>query len=417
MGRPEVGHGPILQLTVAGVEDVADEFHRFEWKSFTNGGYIIRAKIDDPYWNILREMAQSYLRDGRQNPTPIEWVISWPNGNKTDKRQAFLTDLDTRGIHAGGTLEFIAVDPPSFCLNAGNVDGSVYEGNIKEVIEQVVQRYAPGISIQVSETDDYNRNKWWMMRQDPKTFIMSLLEWSASITQKKTNWIVASKDTELIIKEQAELKGEDFGIFSVNVDSPGIEDIRDFQFLGDNFLTAFQTKLLTHGISSVSEKYLDKITDEDEEFIHVKDENTSDKKNTQFGQDRGFKKPKDILNFDEGFSSSGGTAVMAVPEFNAGDIGIVYEDWIDGRARTQFLNMLKMVMRLKLRLNGDPEFDDSTKLGVSTCTVQWFDADGANFFLSGRWLIYGWHHVVTRKDWYTDLYLARLDFDANAQTV
>ena len=94
--------------------------------------------------------------------------------------------------------------------------------------------------------------------------------------------------------------------------------------------------------------------------------NTSDKKNTEFGQDRGFKKPKDILNFDEGFSSSGGTAIMAVPEFNAGDLGITYEKWIDGRARTQFLNMLRLVMRLKLRINGDIEFDDSiTKISLS----------------------------------------------------
>lgn len=428
MPSPIIGHGPILKLTVAGVPELAEEWHKFEWKSFVNGGYIIRAQISDPYWNILRQMSQQYLQQGRRKNTEVEWEISWPNGNTTEKKKGVLTDLDTKGIHAGGMLEFIAVDPPSYFLNSGNVDGSVFEGTVKEVIEQVIQKYAPDIKFEVGKTTDYNKNKWWMMRQDPKTFIMSLLEWSSSITGNQTNWIVASGFTDLpeskpkiIIKEQSEIKGEDFGVFSMNQDTPGLEDVRDFEFLGDNFLTAFQTKLLTHGISAVSEKYLDKITDKDEDLVYIKDSTTTSKVNpSNFGADRGFAKPSDednTLNNDAGFSPTGGSAIMAVPEFNAGDLGIIYEKWIDGRARSQFLNMLRLVMRMKLRINGDPEFDDSTKLGVSTCTIQWFDADGANFFLGGRWLIYGWHHIVKRDDWYTDLYLTRLDFDASAKRV
>jgi hypothetical protein len=366
-------------------------------------------------------MAQSYLKSGRKDPTEVKWTVGWPDQDPTEERIAYITDLDARGVQAGGSLEFVAVDPPSFLLNAGNADGSFYEGNVKSVIEEVITRYAPSIQPEIGDTDDFKQNKWWMMRQDPKTFIMSLLEWSSSVTQDRTNWIVASKDDKLIIKEQSKLEGKDFGVFTVNVITPGADDVRDFEFLADNFLTSFQTKLLTQGVSAVSEKYLDKVSDEEEDLIHVKDTNTSEKKNTQFGQDRGFKKPDDSpkkLNYDaEGGIMTGGTSIMAVPELNAGDMGVRYEKWIDGRARTQFLNMLKMVMRLKIRLDGDAEFDDSTKLGVSTCTIQWFDADGNNFFLSGRWLIYGWHHVATRRDWYTDLYLTRLDFDASAQVV
>lgn len=427
MARVEVGSGPVIDVRIADVEDLPDNIRKFEWKSFTNGGYIIRARIEDPYWNILRQMALNYLKSGRKEPTEVKWTLSWGDDLKTEERTAYITDLDARGIRAGGSLEFIAVDPPSFLLNAGNADGSFYEGNIQSVIEEVVNRYAPSIvpGLDVGQTDDFKQNQWWMMRQDPKTFIMSLLEWSSSVTQEKTNWIVASRDKELIIKEQARIEGEDFGIFTVNVVTPGADDVRDFEFLADNFLTSFQTKLLTQGISTISEKYLDKVTDDEERFVHVKDTNTSEKKNTQFGPDRGFKRPDDgikKLNYDtppkdEKGIMSGGTAIMSIPELNAGDMGIRYENWIDGRARTQFLNMLKLVMRLKIRVDGDVEFDDSTKLGVSTCTIQWFDADGQNFFLSGRWLIYGWHHVATRRDWYTDIFLTRLDHDANAQVV
>jgi molybdenum cofactor biosynthesis protein B len=40
-----------------------------------------------------------------------------------------------------------------------------------------------------------------MMKMDPKTFIASLLEWSSSITPKKSTWVVASVDHEIRIKE------------------------------------------------------------------------------------------------------------------------------------------------------------------------------------------------------------------------
>lgn len=418
-GRPKVSHAPNLSLEIAGNEDISRLFTKFEWKSFLNGGYIIKASVYDPYWQGLRSIIEDYLKTARKEPTELKWSIEWATTDrKTEERTAILTDLYIpQGSQNGGNLEFVAIDPPSFFLNAGNCDGSSFEGKVSDVIRQVVNRYAPDISLDISETKDHDKNRFWMMRQDPKTFIMSMLDWSASITNDKTNWIVASSDNELIIKEQSEFDGEDFGIFSVNADSPSMNDVLEFDYLADSFITTLQTKLITQGISSTTEKYLDKKVDEDERFVFVKDENTSNKRNTGIGSDRGFTKPKDSLNFDDGQSASGGTSVIAIPELSGSELGIPYEQFIDGRARNRFLRMLSMVSRLKIRVNGNSDLDDSTKLGVSTCTLQWFDAEQMNFFLGGKWLIYGWHHVVSRNHWYTDMYLTRLDHDSSARSL
>ena len=76
-----------------------------------------------------------------------------------------------------------------------------------------------------------------------------------------------------------------------------------------------------------------------------------------------------------------------------------------------------MVMRLRISINGDKQFDDPTKLGVSTLNINWKDSDDEDFFLAGRWIVYGFHHKVTRKRWKIDLYLYRIDYNANAKTI
>jgi len=47
----------------------------------------------------------------------------------------------------------------------------------------------------------------------------------------------------------------------------------------------------------------------------------------------------------------------------------------------------------------------------------WRDADNSPYFLDGDWLVYGFHHIVTRGHWYTDVFCARLDYDSSAVKV
>lgn len=408
MGEPKSTHKPIIELSIADGGDIGFNMAKFEWASFVNGGYIVRGRVRDPYFNILKDLAtKGYLKEGRQKETKVKFRLKWSSGDETQERIAFMTTLNATGSNESGELEFIAIDPPSFYLNEGTADGKAYKGNVSKVIKQVVNEFAPNVQIEITETDDNKENIWYMMRQDPKTFIRSLLDWSSGVTPKKTHWMVASVDEKLIIKEQAELQSTDYGVYHLNRNGNTGKDVINYEVLADNFISPLQTKLITSGISAISGEYLDKTSDSGEQKVVVKDENTQNKVNVDITQNQGFKKP----------NKKWATSVMAVPEHNAGEIGVPYSKYIDGRARGMFLNMLNLVMRMRMRVTGEHMFDDSSKLGVAKCTVSWKDIDGEPYFLGGKWLIYGFHHVMTIQNWTTDMYLARLDYDASAKKV
>lgn len=409
MGSPLAAIAPTMSISIADGQDIGGNFTKFEWASFVNGGYIIRARISDPFFNYLKNLAvRGYLKEGREKETPVKFKIQGNQGNETKQRLAFMTDLQAHGVNEGGEIEFVAIDPPSFWLNEGTAEGKVYKGRVSDVIKQVINEFAPGISkVDITKTTDNDTNKWYMMRQDPHTFIRSLLDWSAGVTPRHTSWIVASVDDEINIKEQADLVGQDFGVYYINRNGNAPGDALQFDMLADNFVSPLQTKLITSGISAISGQFLDKITDTGEQKVIVKDENTSNKVNTNITPKQGFAKPH----------KKWATSVMAVPEHSAGDLGVQYDKYIDGRARGLFMNMLNLVMRVKVRVTGEPKLHDSSDLGVSTATLTWQDIDGEPYFLSGRWILYGFHHIVTRDHWVTDLYLARLDYDANAKKV
>lgn len=415
MGNPQKTHAPQVSISISDQADIGELFTRFEWASFINGGYMVYAKMSDPYFNTLKNIAtREYLTEGRSKETDIKFTIKWAGSDRTtDRRKAFITDLKSRGTSESGTLEFTGIDPPSFYLNEGTADGRVYRGNVSSVIRQVVNDFAPAIvssdpiSPDITETIDNPNNVWYMMRQDPKTFIISLLDWAAGVTPKRTHWIVASVDDRLIIKEQAAIKPIDFGIYHVNRNGSGAKDVREYEMLSNNFISQMQAKLVTSGISSISGEFFDKITDHAEQEVVVTDNNTANKVNVDITSKQGFKKP------DKPWA----TSIMSIPEHSAGDLGVPYSRYIDGRARNLFLKMLGVVMRLKIRVTGEPLLHDSSQLGVATVTIGWSDMDNEPYFLQGRWLIYGFHHIVTRENWWTDLYLARLDHDALAKKV
>lgn len=398
----QIIHRAVLELNVGG-EEVGDKMAAFEWSSFINGGYIIKATINDPYFNILTNVSKSYLKDGRNKETEVKFKLKWDDEKQTKQRTAYMTSLQAHGEGEGGVIEFIAIDPPTFKLNEGKGDGKAYTGKVSDVIKKVAQEY--GVSnVKITDTKDNQNNVWHMMRQDPKTFIRSLLDWSASITQKKTHWIVASVDEELVIKEQSDLETKDFKTYFYNKGNSGA-DILSYELMADNFVSPLQTKLITSGISAISGQFIDSVSMKKETTID--DANTKDKVNVTIQDKQGFKKP----------SNDWATSIKAIPEHNGGELGVKYSDYIDGRARGMFLNMLNLVMRMKITVTGDSDLHDSSDLGAAKCTISWKDIDNEPYFLSGKWLVYGWHHVVDVSDWKTHVYLARLDYDAEAKKI
>lgn len=412
--------------------DMGPAVTKFEFKGMLNGGYVVRAQMSDPSMNLLKKLAgDNYFDKARKQTSSIlkikfrmKWGPKPSDDRQTQEQEAYVITMEASGGSSDNAdITFIAVDPPSWFLNMGDASGAVYKGKVSNVIKKVVEEYAPDIELDISDTDDSDDNKWWMMRQDPKTFINSMLDWSSSVTKDKTNWIISPDGNKLSIKEQSKIRSRRRGYYKY-WDRGNLDTIKGWQFIIDNALSSIEGKIVTHGLSAVSGQYLDRITDENEEKLFVKDSTTDKKKIANISGKRGFLKPDDSPGAKP--QDIGWTSVAPIPEHSAGDVGMRYDEYIDGRARGIWLNMVNNLMRVKFKVIGHAEYHNCEGLGTDTIFVKWFKAseDGSLasdseqlWFLSGNWIIYGFHHILEKGAWWTYIYAARWDRDASGEKV
>jgi len=421
--RPQVS----LIFSFGGGEtsDVGPFLSSFEYKAMVNGGYIIRGKFFDTNFNRLDELIkQGYFLNARDpaGQIMVKFQIRWGpesetemNISRTGKMTAALLTLKHSGKDSSdkGLLEFVAIDPPSFYLNSGLGTGEVYTGTASDVMKQVIEYYTP-CKVTISKTYDNEKNKWYMLRQDPKTFISSMIDWSPSLTATKTHWIVSSHDNNIYIEEQGKIKANPRGYYNL-LDVSSHSDIKTWEMLADHGLAQTQSALITQGVSAISGQYLDWYSDPQEKYVVIKDENTPNKQIAQIKSDRGFKKPSSII---------GASSISSIPEiYSAGDLGYQYQDYIDGRPRGMWLNMINSVMRIKITIIGHGRYTSPYGLGTDYVYLAWTSGKESSgggdryYWMTGNWIIYGFEHKVTRSFWYTDLYCARFDYDSIAKKV
>ena len=418
MGNPKVTQTPKVKILIGGI-DVETDYQVLEWMAFASGGYVMRARISDPYLNFLAKLAkQQLLRKARKEPLECRFKIGWAGGDEMDEMKAWVTDVGSSGVQVDAETEIIAIDPPSWALNAGYSDGIVFEGKVSDVISQVCKRFtisaggttAP-ILEKISETKDNDHGKWWMMRQDPKTFIQMLLDWSSALTNRQTNWVINAKNEKLHIVEQAELVQNDFKKYDILMTTGygRATDLIDISVQSDTLLTFWQTRLNTGGVSAISGKYYDKITAKEQ--VEVYDENTSNKIDAKSTPQESFDKPN-----PEGPNRGGwSTSILTIPEHNAGDVGVEYGDYMHGRPRHMFIEQLSLMHRIRIKVHGDADVRDPLGLEATIVNLNWKNEKGDRYWLGGKWIVYGFHHMVTRGKWTTDLYLRRFDHDAAAK--
>jgi len=427
MKQPQAKERPRIKLTfqfrgLAGI-DYGHLFKSFEFQGMVNGGYIIRAQLYDANYGLLnRLMEEGYLKETRENPVAVRFqILAGVNGvypeSATKPQTAIVLGIDVVGGPADiGVIEFMAIDPPSWYLNMGDASGGVFKGRVDQVIKQVIQKYAPQVTAEVGRTVDSEQNKFWMMRQDPKTFLASLMDWSSSVTQRKTNWLVEVDGYNISIKEQAALVSKQRGFYRY-ISGNNQSTIERLALKADNALSVVQTKLITAGLSSISGQYLDKITDEKEKKVVVKDSNTSNKQIAKTNDDQSFSKPPDA-----GPIRAGWTEVTAIPEvYSAGELGLRYDEYIDGRPRALWLNMVNSLLRAKFSVLGHGEWSECRGLGIDTVFIKWTSSKNIGgdqfWWTTGAWLVYGFNHVVSSDEWTTDLYCARFDHNADARRI
>lgn len=434
-------------------KDYGHLFHKVRFKGMANGGYIVKFTLFDSEMALLPRLIQNnYFKFARKTPVAISFQLfrqpktspnsgsgsdSIDNRRKSTKPQtAIIFDVVVKGRGTSKSrVEIVAVDPPSWFLNTGDASGEAFTGNVSGVMEQVIDRYSKvqssifpgGMRHEITKTKDAKSNKWYMMRQDPKTFIASLMEWSSPLTPQQTHWLVSMDGNPLnggphiAIKEQADHVSRQRGYYTFREKGPTqISTILSWNLLANNALTVAQAKIVSQGVSMLTGEYFDRTTDKAENEVYVTDQNTTNKRIANVEDWQSTSKP------NAGVSARvapgiGMTSVPSIPDvYSAGDLGLEYREYVGGRARGLYLGMLNNLLKMKITVQGHGEWSDTFGLGIDTVFLNWTKepADGEPFyFAAGNWLIFGFEHIATRQGWFTDLWVARWDYNAEAVSV
>ena len=430
--RPRVSLKPYLGITITanGNKQVFDpNVIRIEFTAMLNGGELVQAEIIDPYFSKFDKiMGKDYFESSRNDacaPIDLSTDLHWDGDSElaiNPQLTHAVAAIWPSGSGNAATINILAVDYASYYLNGGDAGGYCYTGNVQDVVKQIVQKYSRG-AVQLTldtKTKDSKYNKWWQMRLDPKTLIISLLEWSTPLTQHQTRWLLYPEDKKLRIVEQGEMDSKhraDYMWRGYGGDQKGTGDILEWEFAGDNALQMYENQLVTGGISAVSVVYYDQSQfKKSKQKTFVGDQNTSDKIIPNVPKDKSYTRPNP--DSDPLTGSVGWSFVQAIPEFSGGDLGIKYDQYMDGRARSMYLAFTNTFLRARFTVFGHHIWGCSEGLGVDTIGIKiTTENDSMPYFFDGSWMIYGFKHVATRDEWITELYASRYDYNSSSVKV
>ena len=406
-------------------DDLGKSVVRYEFISMLNQGEVVKVVLDDPSFDVVTPLVgkRYYKYSKLYAPLEIRTKVGYAGTDLWIKEQEHalvsVQPYQPAESKNRGFVEFVAIDYPSFMLAGGDAAGKAWKGNIRQAIEQVVDEYG-GNNVSLDfrgDTNDSTFNTWHQNRLDPKTFIQSLLEWSPAINKKQTRWFQYPDAKKLIIVEQAGIESKHRSSYEYRGyghGQDGRSDILDWELSGNNSLQMSAHKIVTSGLSSVSGEYYDWIDHEDE--VLVGDGETPNKYNPKTDTNKSYRRSTDDPQ-PKGAYAVGWTHIPSIPEHNAGDLGLKYDDYIGGRPRRAYLNLVNLTLRCKFTIFGHHIWSGSEGLGADTINLTALTAKNTPQFIAGNWIVYGFHHTVTTAGWVTDLYCVRLDTDANAKQV
>ena len=461
-----------LIMDADGEKIILDKFvTRLICDATISGGYNIYFDIIDINNQTLLEIFNSFKYNMFDYVKVKPVFITFRFGHSTDDnskqywtewRTAIITNITTDHLMRRDTsFGFTAIDPGTWVLNCGKADGKVYTGRIgtnKGVIYQCMSEYTKDIKVpvginegdsntggesgtlqnnqnsggkagsanpnkasvssksfelKVDDTIDNDQNKWYMNRLHPMGFILSMMDWSSSVTKKQTPFIMQSQDNIIKFVEMANLKPgvrhNNIGtsttkfakikVYSSN-NNIGLNETLEDSMVINGYpafcVSANQTR--TAGISTVTGKYIDYITNKDDS--KVDNLKTSNKKGINLFDNQSFNPC--VQEY--------ATFIQPIPEHNNMDVGVKYWKYFDGRARNYFIKLFYNSLIMYFDVIGDVHCDNTFMLGGSSID---FDLSLLNndrqHFLGGEWLVLGWKHLYSDCFWSTRYYVCRHD--------
>lgn len=424
---PRIGINTAVEIwpTFGGTKttEIGQTFTRYEFGAMLNAGEYVRAVVQDPFYTLNNALIGSnYFTESRPDaPNIIYTTVGWAGFPelKVAETEHSLVAVSPIGANTSSQeIEFLAVDHGTICLAGGDGGGRCWKGKISTVIKDVVDEFGQGV-VQAEfegQTKDNEHNRWYQNRMSPRTFIAGLLEWSTVLADQKTRWLIWPVGGKLQFKEQAQVQSKHRSTYywrGYGKGQPGPADILEWELLANNSLQFCQNEFVTYGMSAVSGSYYDDKMDKDKKIVRVRRQNTNKQFSPRVENGRTFSNVGDAE--PDSTPAVGWTLVPSVPELNAGDLGVPYEDWVSGYARGHYLKTAAGSLRARFRVTGHHIWGGSEGLGVDTFDTVIMTAEGKAHFLQGNWIIYGFKHIATRQTWYTDLFGYRLDIGAGKQ--
>jgi hypothetical protein len=419
---------------IFGEVDMGKNFTRYEYEAHINQPEIVRVTVLDPHSTIFDEHMSNYFTQAVPIP-PIMMMTQgrWSpahSGRKLEltKKEHALMSIENIGPGEGSAdqsyIVFTGMSTPHYILAAGDAGGYAYEGRISDVIPQVCDRYSRGLfSTRFrSQTKDDQHNKWWQNRMHPLAFVKSLLRWSTPLTKYKTRWIFwADTDKDEPSRLEFFEQRDDPSIhrstywWGADPSRAGHGDILGYEMIGDNAHDTRSGKIVTSGISTLSGAYHDRIVHSENKDVVYIDENSTNKKYVQRSKPKeGYTLPDTNEPLKEGV---GWTRAHSLPELSAGEMGLKYEDYIDGYARGEYYRGAKNLQRAKFKILGHHIWSESIGLGYDTINIMWRTQKMKPHFMHGVWIVDGFKHIITSSGWETILYCHRLHHNAKGKKI
>jgi len=417
---------------------VGQNWISYEYEAHVNTPETVKVRVLDPHHTIFDEhMAKYFSRsiEYQHAPLMMQTRASWVPGDKnssapleTKVKTHAVTAIEPVGGKDGADqseIVFYGMSLPHYLLAAGDAGGYVYTGSVSDVVKQVCDKYNRGLfrTIFKDDTRDDKHNKWWQNRMHPLAFIKSLLRWTTPLNKTQTRWIWYAntnleEDSQLIFGNQVDVVKPTHRAtywWGDTLSRKGHGDIIRFAVLGDNTWDTWRGKLVTSGTSVLSGAYHDRIVHEkSRDYVFVDNEHTR----TKIVQESTPKQAYRLPSTEEPLKDPiGWTRAISVPEFSAGEIGLRYQDYIDGYAMGQYYRDYPKLEQIALTVTGHHIWSESEGLGSDSIDIVFMTQKRQPHFLQGNWIVEGFKQVVTRKGWETILYCYRTHQNAKGHKV